>query len=209
MGGAQLAFQSVGDGPGYGPRFSPFGKTMPFFGNILPTLRSYSGLRCGFDGKVTIDAQPIVLGMNVPLTLGQRLEASGSSAVGHALGAGRGGETSGKSVRAAQYVRMSTEHQKYSTENQADAMQQYAARRGIEIVRTYADEGKSGLRLDGRDALKQLIDDVQTDGRFLDHPCLRRQPLGPLSGRRRERLLRVHLQARRHQRAVLRRAVRE
>ena len=35
-------------------------------------------------------------------------------------------------------------------------------RRGIEIVRTYADEGKSGLRLDGRDALKQLIEDVQT-----------------------------------------------
>jgi DNA invertase Pin-like site-specific DNA recombinase len=56
---------------------------------------------------------------------------------------------------------MSTDHQKYSTENQADAMQQYAALRGIEIVRTYADEGKSGLRLDGRDALKRLIEDVQ------------------------------------------------
>ena len=82
--------------------------------------------------------------------------------MGHALGAGRSGEISGKPVRAAQYVRMSTEHQKYSTENQAEAMQQYAAQRGIEIVRTYADEGKSGLSLDGRDALKQLIDDVQT-----------------------------------------------
>ena len=33
--------------------------------------------------------------------------------------------------------------------------------RGIEIVRTYADEGKSGLSLGGRDALKRLIDDVQ------------------------------------------------
>ena len=44
MGGAQLAFQSIGDGRGYGPRFSSFGKTMPFFGNILPTLRSYSEL---------------------------------------------------------------------------------------------------------------------------------------------------------------------
>ena len=162
MGGAQFAFQSIGDGPGYGPRFSPFGKTMPFFGNILPTLRSYSGSRYGIDRKVTIDAQPIVLGMNVLLTLGHRLEALGSSAVGHELGAGRDGEISGKSVRAAQYVRMSTEHQKYSTENQAEAMQQYAARRGIEIVRTYADEGKSGLSLEGRDALKQLIEDVQT-----------------------------------------------
>jgi DNA invertase Pin-like site-specific DNA recombinase len=40
-------------------------------------------------------------------------------------------------------------------------MQQYAAQRGIEIVRTYADEGRSGLRLDGRDALKRLIEDVQ------------------------------------------------
>jgi DNA invertase Pin-like site-specific DNA recombinase len=56
---------------------------------------------------------------------------------------------------------MSTEHQKYSTENQADAIRQYALRRGFEIVRTYADQGKSGLRLDGRDALKKLIDDVQ------------------------------------------------
>ena len=63
--------------------------------------------------------------------------------------------------RAAQYVRMSTEHQQYSTENQADAIRQYAERRGFEIVRTYADEGKSGLRLEGRDALKQLIADVQ------------------------------------------------
>ena len=57
---------------------------------------------------------------------------------------------------------MSTDHQKYSTENQAEALQRYAAQRGIEIVRTYADEGKSGLRLDGRDALKRLIDDVQS-----------------------------------------------
>ena len=68
----------------------------------------------------------------------------------------------GERVRAAQYVRMSTEHQQYSTENQADAIRQYAERRGIEIVRTYADEGRSGLRLDGRDALKQLIYDVQS-----------------------------------------------
>jgi DNA invertase Pin-like site-specific DNA recombinase len=82
-------------------------------------------------------------------------------AAGHEFGVDRSSGVSGKFVRAAQYVRMSTEHQKYPTENQAEAMQQYAARRGIEIVRTYADEGKSGLRLDGRDALKQLIEDVQ------------------------------------------------
>jgi len=63
--------------------------------------------------------------------------------------------------RAAQYVRMSTEHQRYSTQNQADAIRQYAERRGLEVVRTYADEGKSGLRLDGRDALQRLIRDVE------------------------------------------------
>ncbi len=64
-------------------------------------------------------------------------------------------------VRAAQYVRMSTEHQKYSTDNQAAEIQRYAVRRGYEIVRTYADEGKSGLRLDGRDALKLLLEDIE------------------------------------------------
>jgi len=64
--------------------------------------------------------------------------------------------------RAAQYVRMSTEHQQYSTENQADKIREYAERRNIEIVRTYADEGKSGLRIDGRKALQQLIKDVET-----------------------------------------------
>ena len=64
-------------------------------------------------------------------------------------------------VRAAEYVRMSTDHQKYSTENQAKAIRQYAETHNMEIVRTYADKGKSGLRIEGRDALQQLIDDVK------------------------------------------------
>jgi DNA invertase Pin-like site-specific DNA recombinase len=63
---------------------------------------------------------------------------------------------------AAMYVRMSTDHQKYSTENQADAIREYAQRHHMDIITTYTDAGKSGLRLDGRDALKQLIDDVQS-----------------------------------------------
>jgi DNA invertase Pin-like site-specific DNA recombinase len=67
-----------------------------------------------------------------------------------------------KLFRAAEYVRMSTEHQQYSTENQADKIREYAAQRGIEIVRTYTDAGKSGLRIDGRQALQQLIKDVET-----------------------------------------------
>lgn len=78
---------------------------------------------------------------------------------GSAIGSER---TSDQLTRAAEYVRMSTDHQKYSTENQADAIRAYAARRNLQIVKTYADEGKSGLRIDGRDALKRLIDDVQS-----------------------------------------------
>ena len=65
-------------------------------------------------------------------------------------------------LRAAMYVRMSTDHQKYSTQNQEAAIREYAERRNIEIVKTYADAGKSGLKLDGRDALQQLIADVQS-----------------------------------------------
>jgi DNA invertase Pin-like site-specific DNA recombinase len=64
--------------------------------------------------------------------------------------------------RAAQYVRMSTEHQQYSTHNQADKMLEYAERRNIQIVRTYADEGKSGLSIDGRASLQRLIADVES-----------------------------------------------
>lgn len=64
--------------------------------------------------------------------------------------------------RAAQYVRMSTEHQRYSTENQSDAIARYAKERRIQIVRTYADEGKSGLRIEGRAGLRQLIDDIKS-----------------------------------------------
>jgi len=65
-------------------------------------------------------------------------------------------------MRGAEYVRMSTEHQQYSTQNQGDKIREYAERRGIEIVATYADEGKSGLRIDGRQALQRLIQDVQS-----------------------------------------------
>ena len=64
-------------------------------------------------------------------------------------------------LKAAQYVRMSTEHQQYSTENQRDIIKEYADRHGMVVVRTYADDGKSGLSLGGRNALKQLIADVE------------------------------------------------
>lgn len=64
--------------------------------------------------------------------------------------------------RAAEYVRMSTEHQQYSTENQADRFREYAERNNIEIVTTYADEGKSGLNIGGRSGLQKLLADVKS-----------------------------------------------
>ncbi|MFC0304378.1 recombinase family protein [Rhizorhabdus histidinilytica] len=66
-------------------------------------------------------------------------------------------------IRAAQYVRMSTDRQAYSIANQQAAIASYAQRHGFEIVRTYADEGRSGLHLKGRSALQQLLADVLVD----------------------------------------------
>ena len=62
----------------------------------------------------------------------------------------------------AAYVRMSTEHQQYSTENQLDRIKEYAARRGMEITRIFADEGKSGLSVKGRDSLRRMIAEVES-----------------------------------------------
>src|SRR3979490_3353919 len=78
------------------------------------------------------------------------------------LGTNRRGDATGGSGRAAQYVRMSTDHQKYSIENQAAAIAAYATQRDLKIVRTYADHGRSGVRLDGREDLQRLIRDVKS-----------------------------------------------
>ena len=49
--------------------------------------------------------------------------------------------------RAVAYLRMSTEHQEYSTQNQIAAIERYAAENDMELVATYSDEARSGLRL--------------------------------------------------------------
>src|SRR5216684_3845024 len=61
---------------------------------------------------------------------------------------------------AAEYVRMSTDGQQYSIDNQQSAIREYASRRGFEIVRTYSDAGRSGLTLEARPGLAQLLADV-------------------------------------------------
>ena len=63
--------------------------------------------------------------------------------------------------RAAQYVRMSTEHQQYSPENQIEIIRQYAAAHNMEIVQEYSDLGRSGLNIAGREGLNQLMADVE------------------------------------------------
>jgi DNA invertase Pin-like site-specific DNA recombinase len=55
---------------------------------------------------------------------------------------------------------MSTDHQQYSLDNQADAIARYAAQNGFQIVKTYSDAARSGLRLKNRPGLKQLLNDV-------------------------------------------------
>ena len=56
---------------------------------------------------------------------------------------------------------MSTEHQQYSTENQTETIGRYANTHDMEIVRTYSDDAKSGLRLEDRDGLRRLLSDVK------------------------------------------------
>ena len=75
---------------------------------------------------------------------------------------GNGSAHTSTKLRAAEYVRMSTEHQQYSTDNQRAKIREYANERDIDIVRTYADEGKSGLRITGRASLQKLVKDVQS-----------------------------------------------
>jgi len=71
-------------------------------------------------------------------------------------------EEAGADTRAVAYVRMSTDHQKYSTENQLDVIRNYATARGMTTVRVFEDSGRSGLRLDGREALQNLMSEVQS-----------------------------------------------
>lgn len=68
----------------------------------------------------------------------------------------------GKTRIAAAYVRMSTEHQQYSTSNQLDAIKEYALIRNMEIDRVYSDDGKSGLSIAGRESLTTMIADVES-----------------------------------------------
>jgi DNA invertase Pin-like site-specific DNA recombinase len=59
-----------------------------------------------------------------------------------------------------QYLRISTEHQQYSLKNQSVAIERYAGDHDAVIVRTYSDAARSGLVLNRRMGLRQLLQDV-------------------------------------------------
>jgi len=65
-------------------------------------------------------------------------------------------------IPAAQYVRMSTEHQQYSLDNQRLTIQDYAEASGFSVVQTYTDGAKSGVVLRHRNGLSQLLQDVMS-----------------------------------------------
>jgi DNA invertase Pin-like site-specific DNA recombinase len=64
-------------------------------------------------------------------------------------------------LKGAMYIRMSTELQVESPENQERAIRTYAAEYGIEIIKTYADLGVSGINTEKREQFQTLIDDVE------------------------------------------------
>ncbi len=59
--------------------------------------------------------------------------------------------------RAVEYLRRSTDYQQISLSTQQDRIRQYALIHGLEVVRTYMDDGRSGLNLERRAGLRALL----------------------------------------------------
>lgn len=67
-------------------------------------------------------------------------------------------------VPAAQYLRMSTERQEYSLENQSRLIAKYAETQHFSVVQTYSDRATSGVLFRKRQGLQKLIQDVVQGG---------------------------------------------
>lgn len=65
-------------------------------------------------------------------------------------------------IRAAQYLRVSYGRLHQSIEQQKAVIDNYAQKHDLEVVRTYQDNGKSGLNLRKRAGLKTLLLDVSS-----------------------------------------------
>lgn len=66
-------------------------------------------------------------------------------------------------LKGAIYIRMSTEMQTESPENQEREIRAYAAQYGIDIVKVYADLGISGMTAEKREQFQAMIDDVEKE----------------------------------------------
>jgi DNA invertase Pin-like site-specific DNA recombinase len=64
-------------------------------------------------------------------------------------------------LKGAVYIRMSTELQTESPENQERQIRAYAEKYGIEIVKVYSDLGISGITAEHREQLQALLADVE------------------------------------------------
>lgn len=64
-------------------------------------------------------------------------------------------------ILAVSYVRMSTDHQKFSPENQLKFIEEYAVDNNIKIIEHYIDKGKSGLHAKGRDGFLRMISTIE------------------------------------------------
>jgi len=64
------------------------------------------------------------------------------------------------SREAAEYLRTSTRLQPFSLDAQRRVIREYADRNGFTIVRSYVDDGRSGLTLRGRAGLSALLSDI-------------------------------------------------
>ena len=62
----------------------------------------------------------------------------------------------------AGYLRSATQLEGEALRNQLEAVVRYARDRGMQLVRIYCDECGSGMRIDGRPGLGQLLRDVES-----------------------------------------------
>jgi len=67
-------------------------------------------------------------------------------------------------IRVAAYVRTARQ-EPHLARNQKDAIRDYAKRHGMQIVKEYSDEGKSGVNIQARKSLARMIREVQ-DGQI-------------------------------------------
>ena len=93
-------------------------------------------------------------------TLSMRHDVTLEAIYPHARFCERATMPTAKPTPAAQYVRMSTDDQLYSLQNQEAVIQEYAKCHDFEIVRTYSDAARSGVVLKSRTGLQTLLKDI-------------------------------------------------